>query len=155
MTRSFTRTTQLVAAAALAAACSKQQEAPKVPLATAATTMSNANADSAKAIQAAHALIGPAAKAALDSGNKLFRKKAYDGALAQYRAASELAPQHSAPLFGIYMVGKATNNNGMADSALAGIRARSGSTASVPQHGMSDSALKKMHDEMKKRPAAG
>lgn len=106
--------------------CSSKSEPPKVPL--------GQIADSTRAREQAHALLGPAAKAALDSGNVLFRKKAYSDALAQYREAAELAPQHSAPLFGIYMVARATNNKAMADSALDGIRRRNGPMPAGP-HG--------------------
>jgi hypothetical protein len=129
-------------------ACGGGQDSPKVPLAQAARP------DSAGLEAAAHALLGPAAKGALDSGNVLFRKKAYDAALAQYRAASILAPQHSAPLFGIYMVARATSNASLADSALAGIRLRSGNMTAAP-HGPTDSALKRIHENAKKKSSAG
>ena len=128
----------------LALACSRDQP-PKVPLGRAA-------ADSVRAEQRAHALLGPKAKAALDSGNVLFRKKAYNDALVQYRAAAELAPQHAAPLFGIYMVARATNNKGMADSVLAEIRRRNGPMPAGP-HSYSDSALRRMHDSLRRRPS--
>jgi hypothetical protein len=101
-------------------ACRSGQDVPKVPLAQAAV------AESLRAVESAHSLIGPAAKTALDSGNVLFRKKAYAPALTEYRLAATLAPQHAAPLFGIYMVARATNNTAMADSALIGIRQRNG-----------------------------
>lgn len=123
-------------------ACTTRDEPPKVPLGRAA--------DSARAEQQAHALLGPAAKAALDSGNVLFRKKNYQGALAEYRAASALAPQHAAPLFGIYMVARATDNRAMADSALAQIRLRNGPLPGAP-HTFSDSALRRMHDSIRRR----
>lgn len=119
--------------AATIAACAKR-ETPAVPLAQAVIT------DSARAIEAAHALLGPAAKAALDRGNALFRKSDYAGALAEYRTASKLAPQHAAPLYGINMVAKATNDTALADSAMREIRLRSGGmagpvhAASAPQH---------------------
>jgi hypothetical protein len=150
MMRSFVRRWYVIMVAAGAAlACSGQREAPKVPLA-------NGVADNSNAVgaAAAHALIGPAARAALDSGNVLFRKKAYAAALAQYRAASVLAPQHSAPLFGIYMVARATNNPAMADSALAGIRLRSGAMT-PPPHVLTDTALQRIHENFRKRPSAG
>jgi hypothetical protein len=137
-----------VCAALALAACGGggHQDPPKVPLAQRTTDRPNA-------VEAAHAVIGPAAKAALDSGNALFRKKGYAGALAQYRAAAALAPQHSAPLFGIYMVARATNDSAMADSALAGIRLRSGSTT-MPPHPLPDSASRKMHDSLRKKSTA-
>jgi hypothetical protein len=123
-------------------ACTTRDEPPKVPLGRAA--------DSARAEQQAHALLGPAAKAALDSGNVLFRKKNYEEALAQYRAASALAPQHAAPLFGIYMVARATDKRAMADSALAQIRLRNGPLPGAP-HTFSDSALRRIHDSLRRR----
>jgi hypothetical protein len=149
MTRSLTRRwRRIFVAASAAVACTARQDAPRVPLAQATVV------DSARAVEAAHALIGPAAKAALDSGNILFRKKAYDAALAQYRAASALAPQHAAPLFGIYMVARATNNAVMADSALVGIRQRNGPMPPVP-HTPPDTALQRVHQNLgKKLPGA-
>ena len=62
------------------------------------------------------------AKVALDSGNVLFRAKAYDLALAQYRRSAQLAPSDVTPLFGVLMVGEATGNSQLADSARARIR---------------------------------
>ena len=104
------RRSAIVVAAGAALACSASGDPPKTPLGA-------ASAANSKAVEAAHALLGPTAKAALDSGNVLFRKKDYGDALAQYRTASALAPQHSAPLFGIYMVARATSNAPMAESA--------------------------------------
>jgi hypothetical protein len=148
MTRSLARRWRVfVFAAGAALACTAQQDAPKVPLAK------TARVDSVDAEAAAHALLGPAAKAALDSGNILFRQKAYAAALAQYRSASALAPQHTAPLFGIFMVARATKDSIMADSAMAGIRLRSGAMSASP-HTMGDSALQRMHENLKKKPAA-
>jgi hypothetical protein len=150
MMRSFVRRWYVIVVAGGAAlACSDRREAPKVPLTKSVVDNSNP-VDAA----AAHALLGPAAKAALDSGNVLFRKKAYAAALAQYRAASALAPQHSAPLFGIYMVARATNNPAMADSALAGIRLRSGAMTPAP-HALTDTALQRIHENFRKKPSAG
>ena len=109
-----------------AAACSVKKEV--VPLAQAAIT------DSVRAVEAAHALLGPAAKAALDRGNAHFRKHEYAAALVEYRAASALAPQHAAPLYGISMVARATNDTALDDSALKEIRLRSGPLVG-PAHG--------------------
>jgi hypothetical protein len=61
------------------------------------------------------------AKVALDSGNVLFRARAYDLALAQYRRSAQLAPTDVTPLFGMMMVGEATKNARLADSARARI----------------------------------
>lgn len=126
-------------------ACKVKEEPPRVPLGRAA--------DSAHAEEHAHALLGAAAKAALDSGNVLFRKKDYTEALAQYRAAAALAPQHSAPLFGIYMVAHATNNKAMADSALAGIRRRNGPMPAGP-HSFADTSLERTHEAPRKKPSS-
>jgi hypothetical protein len=124
------------------------QDAPKIPLAAGPTL------DSARAMEAAHALIGPAARAELDSGNIYYRKRAYAAALARYRAAANLAPQHAAPLFGIYMVARAIHDTAMADSALAGIRLRNGPLPSAP-HSLADSTLQRMHEIIRKKASAG
>jgi hypothetical protein len=120
---------------------------PKVPLSMAPTD------SNPKAIEAAHSLLGPEAKLALDSGNALYRRKAFAPALLEYRLAADRAPQHSAPLFGIYMVARATNNDALADSAMAAIRARNGPlapTGAGAPHPMTDSSLKALHAKMKK-----
>jgi len=108
-----------------AAACTGGNEPPRVPLAQAPVTDTTAQLGDAQAGEAQPAL-GPAAQSALDSGNALFRKKQYMPALARYRAASALAPDHGAPLFGAYMVAQATKDTKLADSVLAEIRKRSG-----------------------------
>jgi hypothetical protein len=123
-------------------------DAPKIPLAQGAVT------DSARAVEAAHGVIGPAARAALDSGNAFYRKKDYTEALVHYRSASELAPQHPAPFFGIYMVGRAINDRAMADSALAAIRVRNGPMTPVP-HTTSDSAVRRMHEVIRSKSTTG
>lgn len=95
--------------------------------------------------------LAPAAKVALDSGNQLFRKKAYSAALAQYRLASLSSPQHAAPYFGIYMVAQATHNTKLADSALANIRANNG-VAPLPGFDHSDTIGVKARAGVKKGP---
>ena len=79
-------------------------------------------------------------KVALDSGNVLYRngsaftvkkadadaKKSYLDALAEYRLSAAKSPKHAAPYFGIYMTARALGDTALADSALAGIRARGG-----------------------------
>jgi hypothetical protein len=127
-----------------AAACTVREERPKIPLSKVSA------ADSARRVASAHALIGPAARAALDSGNELFRQKSYAAALARYRAASELAPQHAAPFFGIYMVARATHDSAMADSALAAIRVRNGPMPTTP-HSVNDSVLRRIHEQFRSR----
>jgi hypothetical protein len=161
MTRSLLRRGLLFPAVAfLALSCDSAGGAPKVPLAQAAID------SSPKAVEAAHALIGPEAKAALDSGNAMMRKASkadsgnaamrkedYVRALADYRRAAELAPQNTAPIFGIYMVAGATKNKHLADSAMVAIRARmpaGDSSALVAPHSMSDSALNALRAQMKK-----
>ena len=123
------------------AACGGGDAGPKTSLAK------GPSADSARQIEEAHSLIGPAARAALDTGNTLFRKKDYPGALAAYRRAGDLAPQHAAPIFGIYMIAKATNNTKLADSTLAEIRKRNGPLPET-QHGFSDSAITDLHKKL-------
>ena len=135
----------LVACASMVLGCSSGSEAPKVPLGQRVTV------DSAKPVSpAAHAIIGPAAKAQLDSGNGLYRKKLYAGALTHYRQASELAPQHAAPFFGIYMVARATGNVAMADSALAAIRVRNGPLPPASQS-LHDSVFGRMQEISKRK----
>jgi len=138
----------VLALALVATACTVKQEAPKVPLSQATA------ADSARRVASAHAFLGPAARAALDSGNALYRKKAYAEALAQYRAASALAPQHAAPYFGIYMVARATRDSAMADSALAAIRVRNGPMPTAP-HSVNDSVLQRIHEQIRRKVSAG
>ncbi len=130
---------RLAIVSAVAVLACTQEQAPKVPLSQLAS------ADSARAQVEAHAVIGPAAKAALDSGNAFYRQKDYMAALTKYRAASELAPQHAAPFFGMYMVARATGNMAMADSALADIRKRNGTLAPVP-HSANDSVVQRAHE---------
>lgn len=124
----------LLAVATITVSACTTKDVPKVDLAAKAAS------DSAALV------LGGSAKVALDSGNALFRAKVYDAALTQYRRAAAEAPQHAAPLFGIYMVARATNNKTMADSAMAGIRARN----AVPPHDLPDSAeLRKIHAKVK------
>jgi hypothetical protein len=130
-------------------ACNAGDKAPKVPLAQ------QAPADSvhkAAGVQTgAPVALGPEAQKALDSGNVLFRKKAYAPALAQYRLASAHAPNHAAPYIGINMVAQATGNKALGDSALAAIRERGGAPAML-QHPSIDSAAKKAPANLKKGP---
>ena len=68
----------------------------------------------------------PLAASQLDSGNVAYRLKQYPQALVFYRRAAATVPQHSAPWYGVYMVGAATGNRALADSALKAVAARSG-----------------------------
>jgi Flp pilus assembly protein TadD len=133
----------------IVAACSRDANTGKIPL-----SRTSIGADSLRALEAAHALLGPGAKAALDRGNAFFRKSQFAEALTEYRAAAALAPQHAAPLFGIYMVGRATNNTALADSALAGIRLRGGSLSTSP-HSFADTALQRIHKGLGKNSSSG
>jgi hypothetical protein len=133
-----------VLSSVVALACSSSEPATKVPLA-------QARADSAQKAAGVRAEpeLSPAAKAALDSGNALFRKKAYAPALAQYRLASALAPKHLAPYYGINMVAQATGNKALSDSALRNMR-ESGAAPLMMPHPSLDSAEKKGRPEAKK-----
>jgi hypothetical protein len=62
------------------------------------------------------------AKTALDSGNTLFRAKAYDRALAQYQQSALLAPTELAPLLGIMMVADVTKDSKLSEQTLPRIR---------------------------------
>jgi hypothetical protein len=138
----------LLAVAALA--CNAGDKAPKVPLAQQAPADSVHKA--AGVAQAGGAVaLGPEAQKALDSGNVLFRKKAYAPALAQYRLASAHAPNHAAPYIGMNMVAQATGDKALADSAIAAIRERGGAP-SMGQHPSIDSAAKKASANVKKGP---
>ena len=94
-------------------------------------------------------MITGAAKAALDSGNTLYKAKAYSAALAQYRRASTLAPTEEAPLVGMMMVANVTSNATLADSINARLRTLNGSLAG---DSLSAEELKDIHAGVK-RPA--
>ncbi|MCU0648880.1 MAG: hypothetical protein MUF00_12840 [Gemmatimonadaceae bacterium] len=118
-------------------ACSAESVPPeknKQPLATPAT----ASGPVLPATGAAH----------LDSGNVAFRAKAYDDALRHYRAAADAAPDHAAPWYGVFMVGEATKNKALADSATAMVAQRSGGG------GLSDTAMAKAHSGTGAMPGA-
>lgn len=66
------------------------------------------------------------AAAHLDSGNVAFRARNYEQALRYYRTAALDVPQHPAPWYGVLMVGQATGNRALADSATAAVATRSG-----------------------------
>jgi len=103
-----------LAAAMIVGACSgDDRDAPKIPLDRANTVpIGTAPAETRTGITGE-------AKIALDSGNTLFRAKAYDRALAQYRRSARLAPTELAPLFGILMVTDVTKDAKLADSTRA------------------------------------
>lgn len=105
--------------------------------------------------------IGGDAKTALDSGNILFRAKAYDRALAQYRRSALLAPSEMAPLFGILMVTDVTKNAQLADSTRARMRdlnpAAADSSAAMSHAEMLDahSRAKKASPPLRKKQEIG
>ena len=109
----FATLSALVAGLALSA-CS-QKEAPKVPLGSAQAAPGGPNQPPMDAITGE-------ARVALDSGNVLFRAKAYDQALAQYERAAKAAPTELAPLLGIMMVADVTKNSKLAETTLPRIR---------------------------------
>jgi hypothetical protein len=108
----------LFSALLAAAACSSgADETPRLPLGH-----PELGTGSGAVRPAAPTIVGEA-KVALDSGNVLYRARAYDLALAQYRRAAGLAPAEEAPLFGMLMIATATNDMQLADSATALIKA--------------------------------
>lgn len=107
----------LLAAVAIWGCDRSDRDAPKMPLRGA-----NATANGASGAAMLPTITGEA-KTALDSGNTLFRAKAYDGALGQYRLSARLAPNELAPLLGILMVADATKDTRLGDSTLRRMRA--------------------------------
>lgn len=114
------RTPFLVAAAALSAACTPAQDAPKTPLDQA---QQQADAEAQIAAHQAPML------AALDSGNTEFRAGRYDAALTHYSKASTLDPASASPYYGVLMVAQKTGRSSLADSATRMIRQLSGENA--------------------------
>jgi hypothetical protein len=100
----------LLAAVVWAGGCRESDESPRLPL------------DHPPLGENASAMLVGDARAALDSGNRLYSAKAYAAALEQYRRAAALAPEHDAPLFGIVMVANATADSALADSAATAMR---------------------------------
>lgn len=115
MTR-YGRFTMLLAVLA-ALACKDADEVPKLPLGH--PPIASVGASST----AAAPLIEGEARVALDSGNALYKTKAYQLALDQYRRAADLAPGDEAPLFGMLMVASSTSDARLADSVTALMRA--------------------------------
>jgi hypothetical protein len=114
-----TRTALLAAVLAAAACSSGADQTPKLPLGHPELGTGSGTTQSP-----APTIVGDA-KVALDSGNVLYRAKAYDLALAQYRRAADLAPAEEAPLFGMLMIATATKDTQLEDSATALISALS------------------------------
>lgn len=139
------RTLAIAAALALVAtACKKQAEPPKTPLGE----MTSQQADTANP----HTSLSPGARAALDSGNTLYRAGKYTEALKAYQSASAQSPLNAAPFFGIYMAAGKLGQKPLADSALAEYGKRSGTSPQM----LNDSTLKSVHETDKaKTPTKG
>jgi hypothetical protein len=120
-------------------------EAPKIPLGQANAGSTGTSGGSTPGA------IGGEAKIALDSGNMLFRAKAYDRALAQYRRSAQLAPTELAPLFGILMVTDVTKNAKLADSTRARMRELNPAAADSSA-AMSHADILKAHSRARKAP---
>ena len=103
-----------LAAVVTISACSGK-EAPKTPLGAAPNVAAGTNQ------QAPSGLTGEA-RIAIDSGNMLFRLKAYDKALVQYSRSADLAPNEVAPLLGILMVADVTKDSKLSAATLPRIR---------------------------------
>jgi hypothetical protein len=134
------------AAAATILGCGgSNREAPKIPLGEAQPGSTGASG------AATPRAMGGEAVTALDSGNILYRAKAYDRALLQYRRSAQLAPTESAPLLGILMVADVTKNAKLADSTLARMRALNpgGADSSAA---MSQAEILQFHSGIKKAP---
>jgi len=130
--------------AALAAAACQSKEQPKHPLGEAGGAQSGQiTVDTSAAARAnnPHVMLPPKAKAALDSGNVLYKAGKYEAALAQYGLATELAPANAAPYYGVYMAADKLGKKKLADSAMAAFSAR----ASNGQEVFNDSLMKKAH----------
>jgi hypothetical protein len=122
----------LLGIGAVGASCmAKDVEPPKQPLNAATATAGGGGGPPE---------LTPVASAQLDSGNVAYRAKQYEVALRHYRAAATAAPQHAAPWYGVYMVGEATSNRALIDSANAMVATRSGAA-------ISESAMAKAHGE--------
>jgi hypothetical protein len=94
--------------------CSSK-DAPKTPLGAASSVAESSN-------EPAQSGLTGEAKIAIDSGNMLFRLKAYDKALVQYSRSADLAPKEVAPLLGILMVADVTKDSKLASETLPRIR---------------------------------
>jgi hypothetical protein len=108
--RMIVNRTVVVLAGVAIVAC-KGDESPRTPLGA-----------QRGAEQSAVSPIGGPAKLALDSGNLLFRAKASDLALEQYRRSADLAPRELAPLLGIMMVADVTKDSKLAEATRPRIR---------------------------------
>ncbi len=119
------------------------REAPKIPL----NQAQSGGMDTSSA--ATPGPMGEEARISLDSGNILYRAKAYDRALVQYQHSARLAPTESAPLVGILMVADVTKNAKLADSTLARMRALNPHVADSSA-AMTQAEILDIHSGMKK-----
>src|SRR5215472_5816225 len=131
--------------AAVVLACTAKEQ-PKTPLGGRAG-LPVVDTSPAAIANNPHTLLSPAAKAALDSGNAYYRARQYPDALAWYRRASQLAPAHAAPYYGIYMAASALGKKALADSALKAFSARTIDAGPI----MSDSLMKRAHSDTASR----
>jgi hypothetical protein len=132
------------AAAATISGCSgSNREAPKTPLGQAQPGSMGASS------AATPGAMGDEAKTALDSGNILYRAKAYDRALVQYQRSAQLAPTEPAPLLGILMVADVTKNAKLADNTLARMHVLNPAAADSSA-AMSQAEILKIHSGAKK-----
>ena len=136
----------LAAAATIWGCGGSNRDAPKIPL-----DQANAGSTGTSGASTTGAISGEA-KTALDSGNMLFRAKAYDRALAQYRRSARLAPTELAPLLGILMVTDVTKNARLADSTRARMRELNPAAADSSA-AMSHAEIRKAHSRAKNAPA--
>ena len=132
-----------LAAAAIITGCGGS-EAPKLPLGHPTSGVSGGR-------ETPSGITGEA-KAALDSGNMLFRAKAFNRALAQYRRSSQLAPTELAPLLGILMVNDVTRDAKLADSTLSRMRELSPAAADSSA-AMTHGEILEAHSRARKAPA--
>ena len=128
----------IIIIAALAAAACTGPEGKKQPLGG-APAAGAAGADAATPQLA----LSREAKAALDSGNALFRARSYPAALTQYRLAAKLAPEAGAPYYGIWMVADKLHDKKLADSAMAQVNLHAANAATM----FNDSLMKKAHTD--------
>ena len=133
----------LAAAATIWGCGGSNRDTPKIPLDQANRVTA---ADGGAAVPVG---ISGEAKTALDSGNMLFRARAYDRALAQYRRSARLAPTELAPLLGILMVTDVTKNAKLADSTLSRMRELNPAAADSSA-AMSHAEIFKAHSRAKK-----
>ena len=126
--------------AAAALACTAKEE-PKTPIGPRRVGLPTVDTSPAAIANNPHTVLAPAAKAALDSGNAYYRTHKYTDALAWYRRASEIAPAHAAPYYGIYMAASALGQKTLADSALKAFSARTIDAGQI----VSDSLMKRAH----------